>query len=218
MFSGSQSFSYFSRKNILIWLSMAFQGGAINAGGFIACHRFVTHTTGFATYFGTEFALGNIQSAFGMLTVPMFFLLGAATSGFLVDRRVTMGFKPAYHLSFGLISLFMLAAAWFGQRGVFGTFGDPLELSKDYSLLALLCLASGLQNGTITSASGSVIRTTHLTGITTDLGLGIIRVIASKHSTEVKTQEHRANWMRIGIIGFFVLGSAVSSFIYYHFN
>ncbi len=56
----------------------------------------------------------------------------------------------------------------------FRTFGDSIGLKESYILLVLLCLASGLQNAAITSSSGRSVRTTHLTGLTTDLGLGSI--------------------------------------------
>ena len=65
------------------------------------------------------------------------------------------------------------------ELGWFGEFGEPLRLKRDYLLLALLCTASGLQNAVVSSLSGSIIRTTHLTGTTTDLGIGLIRVLYS---------------------------------------
>jgi uncharacterized membrane protein YoaK (UPF0700 family) len=218
MFSGSNSISQFNKKNIAIWLSMAFQGGTINAGGFLACHRFVTHTTGFATNFGAEMALGNAQAAFGLLTVPAFFLIGAMTSGFFVERNIALGKSPRYEWMFGFIVITMLYVAISGSFGGFGSFGEPLNLTHDYVLLVLLCLCSGIQNATITSASGAVVRTTHLTGITTDLGIGLIRVFTTGRTQAVRTNEARVNWMRIGIIFSFALGSTVSAFIYYRYQ
>ncbi|PIS11113.1 MAG: DUF1275 domain-containing protein [Bdellovibrio sp. CG10_big_fil_rev_8_21_14_0_10_47_8] len=216
MFSGSQNLSHFTSKNMAIWLSMAFQGGAINAGGFLACHRFVSHTTGFATYFGTEFSQGHWNAALGMLTVPLFFLLGAAISGFFVDRRLVLHQRPLYTWMFAFISFAMLFISFFGELGSFGTFGEPMEISQDYGMLALLCLCSGIQNGTITSASGAVVRTTHMTGITTDLGLGLVRVFAIGQSKQTKVAEARANGMRTGLIVSFLLGSTVSSYLFFH--
>lgn len=216
MLSGSTSIAHFNRRNIAIWLSMAFQGGAINAGGFLACHRFVTHTTGFATSFGAEVAQGHLEAAFGLLTVPVFFLLGAMTSAFFVDRNLTLGKAPRYDWMFGLISITMMVVAVMGSWGAFGVFGEPdSSLAKDYILIALLCLCSGIQNGTITSASGAVVRTTHLTGITTDLGIGLMRVLTKDRRPEARSNERRANWMRSGLVLSFILGSAVSAFLFY---
>ncbi|MFN7825685.1 MAG: YoaK family protein [Pseudobdellovibrionaceae bacterium] len=214
MFRGSRSLADYDKKNAIIWLSLAFQAGAINAGGFLACHRFVTHTTGFATHFGAEAAQGHWVSALGMLSVPLFFLLGSMTSGFFVDHRLAHSREPHYSWSFGLMFLTMLFVTVAGHNGVFGEFGAPLNMTRDYLLLALLCWCSGLQNATMTSASGAVVRTTHLTGLTTDLGIGLVRALSHINNDQVRKNEVLANWMRIGLIGAFILGSFAASFVF----
>jgi uncharacterized membrane protein YoaK (UPF0700 family) len=218
MLSGSPSISHFNSRNIAIWFSMAFQGGAINAGGFIACHRFVTHATGFATLFGTEAAQGHFLMAFGFLTVPLFFLSGSMASAYYVDRKLAQGEIPRYGWVFGFISLTMILIAIGGSMGIFGVFGDTSSLSSDYLLVALLCFCSGLQNATISSASGAVVRTTHLTGVTTDLGIGLVRAFTSGQTTQMRENEKRFNWMRMGLIFSFAMGSTVSAFLFYQFE
>lgn len=197
-----------------IWFAMAFQSGTINIGGYLSCHRFVTHTTGFATLFGVEIARGELQAALGMASVPLFFLLGNMISAYLVDRRLTLGLRPHYTTVFGLMTAFMLVTLLLGLTNNFGRFGDELSLSSDYSLLALLCLTSGLQNGTIATVSGSMVRTTHLTGLTTDLGIGLVRMVTGTYKIP-RENELLANWMRIGIIFSFVLGSWLSGIIFF---
>lgn len=208
-----QNFSRFTTRNLLIWCVLAFQAGTINTGGFLACHRFVTHTTGFATMFGTDFAQGEWLSAFGMLSVPLFFLAGAMFSAFFVDRRMMKNLFPRYSLIMGTLTGLGAFVVVLGVSGSFGVFGEPLTLSRDYALLALLGLMSGLQNAVITSASGSVVRTTHLTGITTDLGIGLVRLLSQTHDQSRETEVHAAR-MRIGIITSFAFGSAVAASIF----
>lgn len=215
MLRSAHSYNQLNRKHIGIWLAMAFQAGAINAGGFIACHRFVTHTTGFATHFGVEASRGETLSALGMLTVPVFFLIGAMLSGFLIDHQLRQSRKPRYDIAFGSIAFTMLAVTTLGHIGLFGVFSEPLLLPRDYVLLALLCLASGIQNATITSSSGAVVRTTHLTGITTDLGIGLVRAAFPIGSQESLETEKKVNRVRMGIILFFMLGSTTSAFLFY---
>lgn len=188
----------------------------LNIGGFMACHRFVSHVTGFATFFGYEInQIDNVQ-AFSMLVVPLFFLCGAMISGQLVDIRLKLHKRPKYYISFGLIFFLLLAVAVAGIFGMFGEFGEPFSYSRDYTLLALLCLICGIQNGTITTVSKSVIRTTHLTGVTTDLGIGIVRFLnRNKLSSEIDSEVH-ANLMRMGIIFFFGLGSVFGGYIFSH--
>ena len=219
MFSGFNTLGQFNRKNLSIWLLMCFQAGVINAGGFLACHRFVTHVTGFGTYFGAEVAQGHWLTGFGMLSVPAFFLAGSMISAFYIDRHIALGKRPQYGLSFVLIAAamtFVAIAGSFGELGEFG--GSSKSILSDYSLLALLCLSAGLQNATITSASGAVVRTTHLTGIMTDLGIGLVRVLTTGQSDRVVKNEYRNNWMRAGIMGFFALGSTFSTLVFLRFN
>ena len=200
---------------------LAFQAGSINVGGFMACHKFVTHTTGFATAFGAELAMGALPAALGMATVPIFFLAGAMISAIFVDRQLALMRPARYNLLFMMIVVFMLFVTFLGVSGALGKFGDPYGGWADYTLLALLCLTSGIQNAAVTSAtsaSSSAIRTTHLTGITTDLGIGIVRVLSKGFSNAVKETEWRTNITRMGLIGFFILGSTLGAFIFIQSN
>jgi len=214
MFSSPDNLSHYSVRNASIWLALAFQAGVVNAGGVLACHRFVTHTTGFGTTFGTEVAHGRLWTGLGMLSVPLFFICGAMASAFLVDRRLIQNKAPHYATVLFLMMLLMGTTLSAGVAGEFGSFGEPLTLTRDYILLALLALTSGLQNAMVTTAFGAIVRTTHLTGISTDLGIGIVRLISNAQKAEQRHNEVRATWMRIGIISSFIFGSTLSSFIY----
>ena len=214
MFLDSTNNISFTRKNFLIWFALSFQAGCINAGGFLACHRFVTHTTGFATFFGTEFAQGHFEAALGMLTVPLFFLFGAMASAFFIDRNKTLRKPSRYGLVLILIFISLFAVTSLGYFGFFGVFGEPLSLTRDYLLLSILCLASGMQNAMISSASGAVVRTTHLTGITTDLGIGLVRVFSGSLNRPTLARESQANWLRLGTILSFLFGSTLASFVF----
>ncbi len=215
MFSPHGTLSQFSKANAIAWFSMAFQAGAINTGGYLACHRFVSHVTGFGTLIGTEGAQGNWRNSLGMLSVPAFFMGGAMVSAFFVDNRIQSNLRPRYSLVLFIIFLLLLLVTIFGVQGFFGEFGSPMN-SRDYILLASLCLACGLQNSTVTSAFGSIVRTTHLTGVTTDLAIGVVRVISGTHILQSRSNEIRANWIRAGLISNFIIGSLLSAYIFFH--
>lgn len=197
---------------------MAFQAGLLNVGGFMACHRFVSHVTGFATYFGVDIGNQEFGHALGMLVVPLLFLCGSMLSGLLVDIRLKLHLKPKYYIVFGVMFILIMTVVVGGFNGFFGQFGGPLNHSQGYLLLSLLCLICGLQNGTITSVSRAVVRTTHLTGITTDLGIGLVRVLNRGRLKENVDDDIRANWMRAGIIVFFGLGSLTGAFVFAQMN
>lgn len=197
------------------WFALLFLAGMINAGGFLAAERFVTHITGFATLIGIDFALGRFQHSFGLLTVPVYFLGGAILSAVFVEGRIQKNRPPRYDLIMLLVTLCLFATGLFGTADVFGTFGESAKLHKDYFFLALLCLASGLLNAAITRSSGSTtVRTTHLTGITTDLGLGIVRLFHLKLGSVEFKKEFRICSFRVGSIFSFIFGSGFGAFVF----
>lgn len=210
MFSGD-SLSVFKSRNIVIWFTLAFQAGAINANAILFCGRFVSHVTGLFTWFGIDAGRANAREALGILIVPLFFILGTMLSAFLIDRRMLKGLPPRSSSVLFVMSALNLAIMaivdidGFAARGTLGF--------EDYALLTAMCFVSGLQNALITSASGATVRTTHLTGTSTDLGIGLIRVFFHL-DREARAKEIRANWMRLGLIASFSLGATAAAFIY----
>lgn len=203
-----------NRLNILLWAILAFQAGVFNIGGFLACHRFVSHVTGFATFFGYDLSEGRLWAAFGIILVPVFFLIGSMISGELIDVRIRTRREPLYHIAFGLVFILTLGVWIAGVGKVFGPFGAPVSSLTDYVLLSLLCLICGIQNGTVAIVSRSVVRTTHLTGITTDLGIGLVRLAHGVGTEGRRSEETLANIMRISIIFGFVLGSGIGGLLF----
>jgi len=204
------------RKASFNWLMLGFNGGFINAGGFIVTGRFVTHVTGFATLFGVDLIKLGWAEALGILSVPLFFLAGAFIAGMLIDRQAFQSKPPHYDYVMGLCSAALLIAAFAGFFTRFVPFGHALSVSEVYVVLASLCLASGLQNAALTSSSGSSVRTTHLTGVTTDLGLGLARLLSLPFKDHRAKRERHANRLRAGTVISFVAGSAAGAVIFYH--
>lgn len=214
MLYGNESISHYNRSNVTIWMAMAFQAGALNIAGLMACHQFVSHITGFATMFGYEINQHDASGAVAMLVVPLFFLFGAMLSGVLVDLPLKQHKKPRYYVAFGVMFFLIMAIFLTGVSGQLGVFGEPLAEVRDYFLLTLLCFTCGVQNGTITTVSKAVIRTTHLTGIVTDLGIGMVRVMNRSKLGDGVKEDHKANLMRSGIVVFFGLGAIVGGFTF----
>lgn len=208
-------------RNRVIWAILAFQGGWINTGGFLATQRFVSHVTGFATQFGVDIATSRWLEAAGMSIVPIFFLIGAMTSAFYVDRRITAGKRPEYHILFFMIFMFLLAVSILGPINALGEFGVGMtsehEIKANIILLSLLCLSSGIQNAGITTASNNFIRTTHLTGMTTDLGIGLVRMTSAITKSN-KRIEFTKSQIRVLLIASFMIGSIAAAFIFVQFQ
>lgn len=196
----------------------SFLAGNVNVGGLLSCGRFVTHVTGFATLFGIDMAEHAWRAALGILSVPLYFLIGTMISAFFIDRRIHKNKPPRYALVMGLIACCLLGVSVAGSYDFFGAFGGTVNLTQDYLLLAILCGASGLQNAAITTSSGAALRTTHLTGITTDLGIGLVRLFTCRKNHEQRTREWHVNELRLTTLLGFMLGSWIGACLFLNFH
>ncbi|WP_165248732.1 YoaK family protein [Paludisphaera soli] len=204
----------FGRRNQFLWLSLAFQAGFMNAGGFLACGRFVSHVTGYGTYAGVALGQRDYLIFFEMALAPAFFCMGAVYAGWLVDRRLLLGVEPLVER--GILTLALAnVVIWLAEiSGYLGQFGEPLELQGDVFLLFALCFACGLQNGLFTGLTSGQVRTTHLTGPTTDLGLTAAKIWTLPRDDERRRPLVLANWLRTKIIVAFTGGSMIAVLVF----
>lgn len=196
------------------WFLLSFIAGNINAGGFLACGRFITHVTGFATLAGIDFANARTGSGVGMLAVPMFFLFGVMVSAYCIDRRINSGRRPLFPLVMGLVAACLFFVTLRGHLNLFGGFGEMVHLRKEILFMAILSIASGLMNAAVTTSSGAFVRITHLTGIVTDLGIGLMRVLAMDSKHPAYRDEKLANFYRAGNFVSFAFGSFVGAVLF----
>ncbi|WP_420846250.1 YoaK family protein [Microvirga brassicacearum] len=143
---------------------LTFIAGAINAGGFLAVGQYTSHMSGIFSAMADNAALG----AFGLVGLGLGaflpFIAGAACSAVLINwgRRHHSGIQYALPI--------MLEALLLCLFGVIGALFYPSP-GLVLSAVPLLCFIMGLQNATVTKLSGARIRTTHVTGLVTDLGI-----------------------------------------------
>ncbi|HEX8956732.1 MAG TPA: YoaK family protein [Burkholderiaceae bacterium] len=144
---------------------LAFVAGAVNAGGFLAIGQYTSHMSGIVSSMADHLALREFAPALAALAAWLAFVAGAVTTALLINLARRRGLRSQFALSLlveaGLLLLFGLAGA---------NLADMREFLAPLTVL-LLCFIMGLQNAIITKASGAVIRTTHVTGLSTDLGI-----------------------------------------------
>ena len=152
------------------------------------------------------------------LQFPFPFLGGAIISGILIDQRRESGKAPAYVTVMSSIFFLLLFVLIGGNLGWLGKFGEPFELIGDIVLVSALCLACGLQNASVVSATHGSIRTTHLTGILTDLGINLVRLRKVKRFSKEKYRQVIINKIRFGTFASFSMGSALSSLLFFRYE
>jgi len=174
------------QANLHMGVLLALVAGALNAGGFLAVGQYTSPMTGMVSSFADQIVLLNFELATVALVSWIAFVIGAATSAILVTHADRQGID---HID--ARPLLVEAACVL----LFGSFGGTLQTQEfaDVSLaIIVLCFAMGLQNALITKISKAVIRTTHVTGLTTDLGIELGKLIYW-NSKSVKGAEVVAN-------------------------
>lgn len=146
-------------------LTLACVAGAVNAGGYLAVSQFTSHMTGILSMIAEHLALGQAAPAAAGLAAFSAFLAGAATSAVLIHWAQRKRLHSEYALALLLESALLM---------IFGVLGHNLDAyAGSFAALTglLLCFVMGLQNAIITKISDAEIRTTHMTGNATDLGI-----------------------------------------------
>lgn len=193
-----------SLRHVPSWLLLSFASGCVNASAFVACQSFVTHVTGTATQMGISVARLDILLEFAV--VLGCFIVGAMTSAILINGRFRQGKRPWYTLPLVLVAAANAAIAMAGGIGWLGSFGGSVEQPGDFVLLSVLSFASGLQNAAVATSTGSLVRTTHLTGPATDLGIHLVELAYTDGEERKSVRQHAL--LRAGKILAFILGAA----------
>lgn len=137
---------------------LAFLAGIVNAVGLLGFnHQAITHLTGTTSMLAAAAASGDARQFLHLAAIIGSFLAGTVLSGFLIQDS-TLQLSHRYSVALLLESALLGAAV------------PLLEHHSDYGLYAASC-ACGLQNAMVSTYSGAVIRTTHLSGMFTDLGI-----------------------------------------------
>lgn len=195
----------FSWRHAPTWMLLAFGAGSVNAGAFLACQSFVSHVTGTATKVGMDTGIWAVMMDYGF--VILFFIFGAMTSVLALDGRHHRGKAPLHALPLLLVSLLLAGVALAGTLGAFGPFGQTVEQSPEFLLLMILAFAMGLQNATVATTTGLAVRTTHMTGPASDLGVHLATAYFA--SGEARRAALKGAALRFGKMASFILGAAV---------
>ena len=194
------------QADLHIGIILTMVAGALNAGGFLAVGQYTSHMTGIVSTFADQLVLRNFALA-GIAAISWIaFVAGAATTALMVNYLRRTSVRNPYAVPLLLEAALIL---------LFGAFGDMLGKRElvDVSLAVIaLCFTMGLQNALITKISRAEIRTTHLTGLTTDLGIEIGKLLywnGSRPSDRRVPVKANRNKLRIHttLIGSFLVGA-----------
>ena len=158
-------------SNLRLGCVLCVVAGATNAGGFLAVGQYTSHMSGILSSVADNVVLGQLQLAAAGLALLSAFIGGSMTTTWIVNWSLRRQMRSAFARPLLVESALLL---------IFGLFGTGINhfagLFVPLTVL-LLCFIMGLQNAVITKISHAEIRTTHVTGLLTDLGIEIGKLL-----------------------------------------
>jgi uncharacterized membrane protein YoaK (UPF0700 family) len=197
----------YSSRHVPSWLLLAAAAGMVNGFAFLTCQQFVTHVTGTVTRLGLEWSHAAQALEYGAVLVA--FLAGATAAVLTIQMRANFGGRTRWATPLFTVAAILSAVAIAGGSGWFGVFGGTVASDPPpVALLAVLAFAMGMQNAAVASTTGLAVRTTHLTGPVTDLGIHLATALLSRDREQLAALRGAA--LRGGKVVAFVAGAGLS--------
>lgn len=197
-----------AKANRLLGYHLACVAGAVNTTGFLMVHQYTSHMTGVLSTMIDSALIGDVSIAWMMLVYLLCFILGAATTAMMVLWARKRNLHSRY-----AIPIFFEAGALLGCVFI------SHQSSFLPDVIALLCYVMGLQNALITKVSDTRIRTTHVTGMVTDIGIELGRIVYSfKCDKQTVWISIKQMWLHLAIIFMFICGGIAGGILFNFFG
>ena len=191
-------------QNLRIASLLSFVAGIVNVTGFFAVQRLTTNVTGHFAFFVDEIFKLHFWQGFVYFLYIFFFFLGSFVSNFLIEVISRKDERYIYIVP-ACLECFILF--------IIGLWGQDLIIKSPNIIAFSLLFAMGLQNSLVTTISSASVRTTHLTGLFTDLGIELSQLFFYK-AEEQKHKLLSSIKLRLTIISFFFIGGIAGGILY----
>lgn len=193
--------------NLRLATLLSLVAGIVNITGVLAVRTLTTNVTGHFAFFAEEIMKHDYAAAITFFVFTIFFLIGSFTSNFLAELVSKKQPQLSHVIPISLEMAVLISV------GVFGSHSNLASLEG--KLIAFLMLfAMGIQNSLVTKISQSTVRTTHLTGLFTDLGIELSQLFFYKRVEEIKKLKTNI-YLKLSIIASFFMGCFSGGFIYH---
>jgi uncharacterized membrane protein YoaK (UPF0700 family) len=192
--------------NLRLATLLSFVAGIVNITGVLSIKTLTTNVTGHFAYFAEEVMKHNYSAAITFFIFTIFFLVGSFVSNFLAEL-ISKKHPDLSHVIPITLEIIVLIGV-----GIFGGQSELSSFEGKWIAFAML-FAMGIQNSLVTKISQATVRTTHLTGLFTDLGIELSQLFFYKKPEETKKLK-TSIYLRLSIIVFFFLGCFSGGFMY----
>ncbi len=198
--------------------TLSWVAGYTNILTLLACGQVTSHVTGTASQVGLDVVAGQWRAGAYALSLLVCFVLGAALAGVLMEGGRRRRWHSIYVLPMAVEAILLAAFALLMEWHVDGT---AVGMGAKLWLTLIPSAAMGLQNATITRISSGVVRTTHVTGVLTDIGLeGALwtmrRLGRAAPASAASTVTLQRLGLLSGIVAGFILGAALGALAFEH--
>lgn len=213
------------KENLTLAATLPAVAGMVNVIGYVHLGNYTSHLTGRLSGFGTNLAKGKFTDALYLLAIVICFILGSMLASTFIELAKKKHW-PRFQLPLLMEALLLSIILLFEVL-------EPLpvaDMPATHKILFAMSISMsmGLQNALVARLSGAVVRTTHVTGVSTDLGIALVGVLRwhleiSKDKTIDETERHAAEatkdaqWYRVRIyttiLASFLSGAIAGGFL-----
>lgn len=196
------------KHNLQIATYLSFVAGIVSVVGFFAVAQLTTNVTGHFAFLIDDVFHFNWKRGLIYFLYIFFFFLGSFVSNYIVEYISRKNYKYVYVIPTFIECVLLL---------LLGIFGKYLLEDFPNFIACTLLFAMGLQNALVTRISNAVVRTTHLTGLFTDLGIEFSQLFFYRDQPSRKKLINIIK-LRFIIITFFFVGGIIGGLSYTYFG
>lgn len=196
--------------NLQLGIITAFVSGMVNIASLLLFFAFSSNVTGHFAILAAEIVQGDWYQVSVVFSWIFLFMLGSFTANFIVIRLNKVSTYLAHALPLVIEIICLLGV------GIYGDLFYTETLAETELLMSMMLFSMGLQNGLTASISNFSIKTTHLTGITTDIGILFSMLLHPdyKHSKDIKVRCK----LLLSIMAAYIVGGILSGLCYYQLS
>jgi len=199
-----------TKDNLLLAGSTAIAAGMVNVASVIAFFAFTSNVTGHVAVFAEEIVKGHWHQVFIVLIWLLLFLAGAFIANYIINSVAVRGTYIAHSVPVMIEIVILIGIAFYGHNYYTET------LRETEYLVGALLFCMGLQNSLVSTITGGVVKTTHVTGLFTDLGTELSQWFHPK-TEKTKVLKDRLT-LRFTILSFYLMGGIGGGWIFLHYD
>jgi len=194
------------KENLLLASSTAFVAGVINVAGVIAFFAFTSNITGHVANLAKNVVEKDFEEIHVFLVWLLLFFSGAFISSFAINSFKHKSNYHAHAIPIVIEIFILIFVAVYGNN-----FYKESDAEREV-VIGCILLSMGLQNGMVSIISGGLIKSTHLTGLITDLGAETAEWIHPK-SNKNEVIKNKI-YVRATILSFYIFGGLIGAYFF----